>query len=77
MRQAAQRLVLDQAEVLAAEADGAREDDLRVDPALVHHLEADFGVPRALTWTCSCSHSFSAMFELSLWPSPLDHRRRR
>ena len=32
-------LVLDHAEVLAAETDGAREDDLRVDAALVEHLE--------------------------------------
>ena len=34
-------------EVLAAEADGAGEDDLRVDPALVQHAESDLGVVRA------------------------------
>ena len=45
--QPAQRFVVDQAEVLAAEADGAREDDLRVDAALVEHLEAHLRVVRA------------------------------
>jgi hypothetical protein len=43
----AERVVFDEAEVLAAEANRAREDDLRVDAALVHHLEPHFGVPRA------------------------------
>ena len=37
-------VVVDHAEVLAAEADGAREDDLRVDAALVEHLEAHLRV---------------------------------
>ena len=37
----------DHPEVLAAEADGAGEDDLRVDAALVQHAEADLGVVRA------------------------------
>ena len=37
-------LVLHHAEVLAAETDGAREDDLRVDAALVEHLEAHLRV---------------------------------
>ena len=45
--QPAQRLVVDHAEVLAAEPDGAREDDLRVDAALVEHLEPHLRVVRA------------------------------
>ncbi len=44
--QPAQGGVVDHAEVLTAQADGAREDDLRVDPALVEHAEADDGVVR-------------------------------
>ena len=45
--QAAQVLVLHHAEVLAAETDGAREDDLRVDAALVENLEPHLRVVRA------------------------------
>jgi hypothetical protein len=44
--QAAQRRVVDHAEVLTPQADGAREDDLRVDAALVEHAESDDGVVR-------------------------------
>ena len=51
-RQPAQRLVVDHAEVLAAETDRAREDDLRVDPALVEHLEADLRVVGARRGPC-------------------------
>ena len=36
------------AEPLTSEAERAREDDLRVDAALVEHLETDLGVVRAL-----------------------------
>ena len=44
--QLAERFVVDHAEVLAAEAHGVREHDLRVDAALVEHAEAHLGVVR-------------------------------
>src|SRR6185437_9602511 len=47
-RQAAQRLVVDHAEVLAAQADRTREDALDVDTAVVHDREAGPRVVGAL-----------------------------
>ena len=76
-RDPAQRGVLDHAEVLPPEPDGAREDDLRIDPGLVEHAEADVGVVRAPRWTLSMRPLEQRFVRALLGPVAVDHTAAR